>query len=169
MKPVNALRSALTVAAALGMVVGTAAASGADDRAPGTAESSRTAALGSTDGATAPKPSKQRAAAADGRVYVYEHLNFTGAWCGMPGNERDYRSISNCPNMDNITTSVWNNGYVDVFDDVRLYRDYVYSGPNMCIGLGDSWGNLDLGWEVFNTGEKANDKISSHIWASSCP
>ncbi|WP_105969838.1 hypothetical protein [Streptomyces geranii] len=163
------LRSTLLGLATIGLVVATAPFSTADERAPGAADSVRTASIGSTSEAAAPRPSTQRGAAADGRVYVYEHLNFTGTWCGMGGNERDYRSISNCPNMDNLTTSVWNNGYVAVFDDVRLHRDYAYSGPNMCIGLGDSWGNLDLGWEVFNNGEHANDKISSHIWANSCP
>lgn len=165
----KALRSAMLGIAAIGLVVVSAPASGADDRVPDSAGSSQATNVGFTEGATAPKPSKQRAAAADGRVWVYEHLNFTGSGCGMGGNERDYRSISNCPDMDNKTTSVWNNGYVAVFDDVRLHRDYAYSGPNMCIGLGDSWGNLDLGWEVFNNGEHANDKISSHIWANSCP
>ncbi|GAA3870094.1 hypothetical protein GCM10023084_23950 [Streptomyces lacrimifluminis] len=117
------LQSTLLGLAAIGLMVATAPFSAADERASGSADSARTAATGSTSGAAAPKPSTQRAAAADARVYVYQDLNFTGTWCGMGGNERDYRSISNCPNMDNITTSVWNNGYVAVFDDIRLHRD----------------------------------------------
>jgi len=122
-------------------------------------------------GATVDAPTQEmRAAAADGRVYVYDGRNFTGAWCGTTTNEQDYRSIGGtCPDMDNRTTSMWNNGYVHTFDDVRFYKNYVYGGPNMCLGLGDSWGDLGLGWELFNSGENANNKISSHIWASSCP
>ncbi|MFF3489666.1 peptidase inhibitor family I36 protein [Streptomyces sp. NPDC002701] len=166
----RALRNALLAISAIGLVVATAPSSVADDRASGPDGFSQGVTVGSTIGAAAPQPSQQRVAAApDGRVYVYVDLNFTGTWCGMPGNQQDYRNISDCPDMDNKTTSVWNNGYVATFDDVRLYRDYVYSGPNMCISVGDSWGNLDLGYEVFNTGEHANDKISSHIWANSCP
>ncbi|GAA2207337.1 hypothetical protein GCM10009850_027950 [Nonomuraea monospora] len=126
--------------------------------------------VGGTSNAPVPAAPGARLAAPDGRVYIYDLRNFTGSWCGTPTNEQDYRNIGGtCPNMDNRTTSMWNNGYVETFDDVRFYRDYVYAGPNMCLGLGDSWGDLALGWELFNTGENANNKISSHIWASSCP
>ncbi|MFE9680937.1 hypothetical protein [Streptomyces sp. NPDC006285] len=112
---------------------------------------------------------RARLAAPDGRVWVFEHENWTGRGCGYLYDFRDYRSSGDCGDMDNITTAMRNSGWTGDFDDVRFHRDYTYSGPNMCLGVGDAWGNLDLGWEVFNTGEHANDKISSHIWANSCP
>ncbi|MEV6962465.1 hypothetical protein AB0M97_25405 [Streptomyces sp. NPDC051207] len=157
------LRTALLATATVSLLFSGASATVA---APETDRTSPKAAVSAWADASAEKASSRPA---DGRVWVWEHAGFSGNGCGMTYNQQDYRNLGSCSNMDNIVSSVWNSGYVGTFDDVRLHEGYAYSGVRMCISVGDEWGNLDLGYEKFNDGTKANDRISSHIWASSCP
>lgn len=157
------LRTALTATATVSLLFSGVSATAAD---AGTDPTSPRATVSARADASTPKASSR---SADGRVWVWEHSHFGGNGCGMSSNIQDYRNISGCSDMNNVVSSVWNSGYVATFDDVRLYDGYAYSGVNMCIGVGDEWADLDLGYERFNDGTKANDQISSHIWANSCP
>lgn len=122
---------------------------------------------------------------ADGYINVWQHAMWDtqgGLWCKWLGNHRYWADASGdtwegstpgiCKSsghsFDNVATSMYNTGFPGEFDDVRFYKHAHYGQPSMCLGNGDHWGNLALGWEVFNDGTNANDQISSHRWVDSC-
>jgi hypothetical protein len=109
---------------------------------------------------------RPQAAEPDGRFWVYEHPNKGGRGCGFSGGWADYANA--CGNMDNVASSVYNQAYVDLIEDVMMWEHPFSRGGYMCLERGDYWQDLSLGRERFNTGALADDKISSHYWTSSC-
>lgn len=119
---------------------------------------------------------------ADGYVWVWGDAMWddNGLWCGWIDNHawwtyawNDlYGSPGECKDtghsFDNVASSMWNNGFAGGYDDVRFFKHATFEEPSMCLGNGDYWGNLNLGWEVFNDGSNANDQISSHAWKQNC-
>ncbi|SDJ07184.1 peptidase inhibitor family I36 protein [Nonomuraea jiangxiensis] len=117
---------------------------------------------------------------ADGNVYVWGDMDFTGLWCYWSGHHRVWQyawnSLYGSPgtcltkshSFNDVASSMWNNGFPGEYAQVRFYRDIGQEGPSMCLANGEDWGNLGLGWELFNDGTNANDQISSHMWVNSC-
>ncbi len=96
--------------------------------------------------------------ARDGYVYVYQHINFGGAWCRWYGDDADYRYNSNgCGNWDNQVSSAWNNGYYNSYPDVMFFQYVNYKGVSVCLRNGVAWSNMPSGW---------NDRPSSHKWVN---
>ena len=60
-------------------------------------------------------------------------------------------------------SSVYNNGSVGGYDDVRIYWDVRYSGASFCVGPGGWYDSLN---SVNN--KNWNDQISSYKWVRSC-
>ncbi|MEO3868826.1 hypothetical protein ABGB18_08360 [Nonomuraea sp. B12E4] len=116
----------------------------------------------------------------DGNVYVWGDLDFTGLWCYWSGDHRHWRyawadpygSPGTCLTKDHsfndVATSMWNNGFPGSYGNVKFFKDSGLEGPEMCLAPGEDWGNLGLGWELFNDGTNANDQISSHMWVTNC-
>jgi hypothetical protein len=142
-----------------------------------------------TDAARKPVPpgttDLARAQQPDGYINVWEHAMWDtegGLWCKWVGNHRYWGDAagdtwegstpgickSGGQSFDNVATSMYNTGFPGEFDDVRFFKHAHYVQPSMCLGNGDYWGNLALGWEVFNDFTYANDEISSHRWVDSC-
>ncbi|MFD8232907.1 hypothetical protein ACFV20_13620 [Streptomyces sp. NPDC059696] len=130
--------------------------------------------------AAEPKPADQRsvtAAAPDGKLHAWEHPYREGGHCAWSGASRnwDYPGPG-CPHLRNLASSVENRGYAGSYDDVNLYYGEDQSAAYACLGRGDMWLDLTLGWETFSHGwpwwdgygESVNDNISSHSWTDSC-
>jgi hypothetical protein len=118
--------------------------------------------------ATVANPEGPRAKAADGYFYIYNEPDFNGSSCGFTGNWDDYTDAGDCGDVNDRTTSLWNNGYPGGFDDVFVYAGIEYGYPYGCLGNGDSWQNLSLGIERFSDGTTMDNRISSHAWAPTC-
>lgn len=96
--------------------------------------------------------------AADGYVYVYEHINFSGASCRWFGDDADYRYNSNgCGNWNDRVSSAWNNGYNNAYPDVLFFENINYTGQSICLPNGAAWSSMPSGW---------NDRVSSHKWVN---
>lgn len=176
------LRSAITALGTLCVSAGLAvsplaAANAAPSPEPPTAVSKPSPAKG------APTPSDEiGVAAADGRVYAYEHAFFKGIACGWVGHHNWWKypraSIyggppATCwgeysPNMLNRASALWNNGYHGSLSLVRFYKGMTGSGPRLCLNAGDYWDNLNSGTPRFSDGSWANDEIESHRWHNTC-
>ncbi|MDC0746137.1 peptidase inhibitor family I36 protein [Polyangium mundeleinium] len=92
------------------------------------------------------------ASAADGRVYVYEHINYGGRVCSTEGNVSDYASFCG----HDMVSSAWNNGYNSGNRDVIFYEHPNYRGRGTCLKNGQRWARMLPGW---------NDVVSSHRWS----
>ncbi|MEV8634122.1 hypothetical protein AB0395_20925 [Streptosporangium sp. NPDC051023] len=176
---------ALMIGAAVAAAVLTAAPAGAAVPSP-QPSSSASPAPGVNGAPQRPAPPNKTgyasAQAVDGYLYVWKdamwdydeqwcrwsgsHAYWTYAWSGQYGTSAG--ECSENDNFDNVATSMWNNGYPGSHDDVRFYKDSGYEGTSMCLGNGDYWGNLALGWERFDDQTQANDEISSHTWVRNC-
>lgn len=122
-----------------------------------------------------------KSAGPDGYVWVWEDVMWEGRWCGWTGNHNWWRQPENglfgtpgvCEDdndsFEDVASSMWNNSYPGSYDDVRFYKHTDNYQIHMCLGSGDDWGNLALGWERFTDGSIANDAISWHVWRNSCP
>jgi len=113
------------------------------------------------------------AQAADGKVYAYQHWNFTTPYCAWVGNDTDWGSCSPAGSMRNKASSLWNNGYAGGYDDVNFYWGTSYTGAWDCLGNGTSWSNLQNQRFVYGASrpgynQSTNDNISSHKWVSYC-
>ncbi|MFB8247154.1 hypothetical protein ACFC5X_19200 [Streptomyces sp. NPDC055952] len=112
-------------------------------------------------------PASERAVAADGNLYAWEHSWKGGrqaAWFGDSSNWSDR-------NMRNQASSVDNQGYAGAYDDVRLYWDAGYGGASYCLANGHYL--MDMRYDYFPNngaggGQAMNDNISSHRWVNSC-
>lgn len=90
------------------------------------------------------------ASAADGKVYVYEHINYGGRVCSTEWDVSDYASFC----RHDMVSSAWNNGYNL---DVIFYEHPNYRGRGACLKNGRRWARMPSGW---------NDIASSHRWAA---
>lgn len=168
----KALRAAVLSAAIIGITLSVSPSASADpvaDRAPAAAAASTEKPSGVPVPVNEGEGRKQlEAAAADGNFVVYEHPYRGGRGCAYPGDWSDYASSGNCGNMDNIASSVYNQGYLDYYDDVVMWSDPYSRGVSMCLGVGDYWQDLTLGRERFSDGSLPDNRISSHYWTTTC-
>jgi hypothetical protein len=110
-------------------------------------------------------------ATADGYFYAYEHAYQGGKYCRWVGNDGDWSSCSPGGNLRNQASSLWNNGYAGVSEDVNVYWGLNYTGAWACIANGYYYANLADWYFPTNGsggGENMNDNISSHKWSDSC-
>ena len=108
-------------------------------------------------------PTPPGAEAADGYFYFYEHADYVGQ-CKHAGTIEMYSLI--CGNMNDKTSSVWNNAYAGRPDAVRVYENDRFGGGSMCISRGEMISNL--AHRQLSNGANANDRISSHRWERGC-
>ena len=184
-------RTTGALAGLAGAILILAATPGAASAVPPGPDSSGTATPVPSDSARKPVPpgttdtAERAGVLADGYINVWEHAMWDtegGLWCKWLGNHRFWEDASgdtwegstpgicksDSHSFDNVATSMYNTGFPGEFDDVRFFKHAHYAKPSMCLGNGDHWGNLALGWEIFNDGSYANDEISSHRWVDSC-
>jgi hypothetical protein len=187
---------AVVSAILIGAVLAAAPAAAADPKPAGSAVAGKTSGPAPAPGATgvpgaAGTPHQTTDAASlsalagDGYFYAYEHRNWdtSAKYCRWDDKHGDWRHPTwnmphggDCYNfawyenymLDNMASSVWNNGVPDTYDDVMMFRDIGWEGAKMCLGQGDFWGDLGLGWERFDDGGFANDEIGSHSWRQEC-
>jgi hypothetical protein len=122
------------------------------------------------------------AAAEDGKLHAWEHAYGGGDHCSWTGSSRHWDGNNEaaqpgCGGMRNRATSLRNSAYAG-WDAVNLYWDTDQDGAWACLGKGDEWMDLALGWETFSHrswpfnhggyGESLHDNISSHQWVESC-
>ncbi|MEW9552582.1 hypothetical protein [Nonomuraea sp. NPDC050783] len=164
----KAIRTAVLAAAVLGGVLAMTPAASADP-APAPARTDTVRSEGVPTPAYQEKGQKQLTAAAeDGNFWVYEHPYRGGRGCGYPDDWSNYASSGPCGNMDNIASSVYNQGYLDYYDDVVMWSEAYSRGVYMCLGHGDYWQDFTLGRERFSDGSLPDNRLSSHYWTTTC-
>ena len=111
------------------------------------------------------------AAEPDGRLWAWEEPYRGGTACRWEDDWADW--TLGCWEVSNDASSLENRGYVATYDDVNLYYRDDFKGSYACLGRGDMWMDLTLGWEKFHAPgdgqwEEVNDNVASHKWVSSC-
>ncbi|GAA2444135.1 hypothetical protein [Streptomyces lavendulocolor] len=115
----------------------------------------------------APAPAGNRAAAADGYLYAWEHAWKGGRQARWSGNSANWAD----QNMRNQASSALNNGFAGAYDDVLLHWGLSYGGASYCLPNGADL--MDMRFDHFRHdgaggGEALNDNISSHRWVNNC-
>lgn len=110
-------------------------------------------------------PSTRAAAAADGKLHVWENQKKGGLHCAWSGNSSNWDS---CGGMRNEASSLHNNGRTH---DVWLYYGPDQTGAHFCLNKGVYLENIVHHYFPHNGaggGQSLNDNIASHKWVADC-
>jgi hypothetical protein len=100
----------------------------------------------------------------DGKLYAYSDTNWRNVCGGWTNNSTSW---GQCGTQ---VSSVWNNGFLQTYDKVRMYWGVRYTGTSYCLAQGTALSDLrDKRFNIAgtNVGAVMDNHVFSHQWVPS--